>query len=63
MKIEILKDGLRDMHSGKAFKVGQKITVDEERAKRAIDRGNAKEVKSTKKKSQQSKVEDSLEKK
>lgn len=63
MKVEILKDGIKDGQTGKDLKKGQKITFDEARAKRAIDKGIAAEVKSTKKKSQQKKVEDSLEKK
>ena len=63
MKIEILKNGLKNSDTGKSLKVGEKITVSDKRGQKAIDRGVAKEVETTNKKSQQKKVEDSLEKK
>lgn len=52
MKIEILKDGLRNAETGKDLKKGQKIDVSEERAKKAIKQGSAKAVKQSKKSTQ-----------
>jgi len=63
MKIEILKDGLLNGDTMKPLKKGEKIDVSKERGERAIELGRAKEVKPRKKKSQQKKIEDKLEKK
>lgn len=55
MKIEIIKEGKKDAETGKELKVGDKLTVSDERGKKAIANGSAKEVE-TKKESTQEKV-------
>ena len=63
MKIEILKDGLLNGDNMKPLKKGDVIEVTKERGEKAIKLERAKEVKPKKKKSQQKKIEDKLEKK
>lgn len=53
MKIEIIKEGLRDAKTKKDLKVGQKIDVSEKRGNKAIKQGSAKAVKEATKSTQE----------
>ena len=64
MKIKIIKEGLKNADTNKYLKLDEVIDVSKERGLKAIELERAVEVKETKKKkSQQKKVEDKLEKK
>lgn len=49
MKIEILKENLRDAKTGKDLKKSQTIEVDEKRGQKAVNQGIAKAVDTPKK--------------